>query len=400
MKRIAIIPPGNLPIPALGGGAVEGLTTYLIEENEKEKLCYFTIFNQYNENNQLNQIHMTFTDVCVDKQNPIDHIYDKVCLAFRKLAGYSIPFSSAYLKRTIRRIKKHKFDAILVEGNPNYVWKLAKKTNLPTVLHIHTDHVLDSSLHSYQQVITHSKKIICVSEYIKKQLSRVPQMPDDKLFVCLNCTDQKKFNAQVKCLYRADMRRKYGYSDDDVVFAFAGRVEIMKGVGDLVEAFKRCNIENKKLLIIGGSNFSDSTETEFIQQLKNEAKLSNGMIVLTGYVDKEELPRYLSMADVFVSPSKYDEAAPLANIEAMSFGIPTIVSDRGGVKEYANDGTIVLNCDEQLLDRLCHSMELLGSDKTLRRRMGIAAYQQSTNWNVKRYYQDMMDVLTENDLMN
>lgn len=397
MKRIAIIPPGNLPIPALGGGAVEGLTTYLIEENEETKACYFTVFNQYNENDRLNQMRMVFTDVCVDKYNPFDRIYDIICLLLRKLSRYSIPYSSAYLRRTIQRIKKRKFDAILVEGNPNYVWRLAKKTNIPTILHIHTDHVLDCSLHSYQQVIYHSKKIICVSEYIKKQLSKLPQMSEDKLTVCLNCTDQRKFNNQIRCLYRADMRRKYGYSDDDIVFTFAGRVEMMKGVGDLVEAFKHCNVANKKLLIIGGSNFSDSTETEFIHQLKDEAKLSGGTIVLTGYVDKEELPRYLSMADVFVSPSKYDEAAPLANIEAMSFGLPIIVSDRGGVKEYANDGAIVLNSDEQMPDGLCKSMELLGADKVLRQRMGFAAYQQSTNWNVKRYYQDMMDVLTEND---
>lgn len=38
MKRIAIIPPGNLPIPALGGGAVEGLTTYIMKKMKKQKL--------------------------------------------------------------------------------------------------------------------------------------------------------------------------------------------------------------------------------------------------------------------------------------------------------------------------------------------------------------------------
>ena len=116
MKRIAIIPPGNLPIPALGGGAVEGLTTYLIEENEKAKACHFTVFNRYNESNQLKQINMAFTDVCVDKHNPFDQIHDKICLALRKLSGYSIPYSSAYLNRTIQRINKQRFDVILVEG--------------------------------------------------------------------------------------------------------------------------------------------------------------------------------------------------------------------------------------------------------------------------------------------
>ena len=38
MKRIAIISPSELPIPSLKGGAIETLTTYIVNENEKNKL--------------------------------------------------------------------------------------------------------------------------------------------------------------------------------------------------------------------------------------------------------------------------------------------------------------------------------------------------------------------------
>ena len=46
MKRIAVIPPNDHPVPDILGGAIEGLTTYLIEENERNPKCEFEIFNQ------------------------------------------------------------------------------------------------------------------------------------------------------------------------------------------------------------------------------------------------------------------------------------------------------------------------------------------------------------------
>ena len=43
MKKVLIVSPGGLPIPAVKGGAVETLIEYLINENELESNFIFTV---------------------------------------------------------------------------------------------------------------------------------------------------------------------------------------------------------------------------------------------------------------------------------------------------------------------------------------------------------------------
>ena len=45
--KICIIPPQKLPVPAVRGGAVEGLLDLLINENEIENKMDITIISKY-----------------------------------------------------------------------------------------------------------------------------------------------------------------------------------------------------------------------------------------------------------------------------------------------------------------------------------------------------------------
>ncbi|GEM_PF-5164183 len=392
MKRIAVIPPNDHPIPDVLGGAIEGLTTYLIEENERTPHCEFEVFNQSKCKEQLKQIHYNHCKIYTTDSRVAEKYIDKLYLAVRRILGYRIPYQSTYLKSVIREIKKGSFDFVLIEGNPNYVWKIAKETGLDVFLHIHTDHVLDETTHSYQDIIRSTKGIICVSKYIEKQLSGLHGMDKNKLSVCLNCTDQTVFNLENRAKYRNLMRKRLGYKDQDVVFVFIGRVVEMKGVNELVEAFDRCNVENKKLLIVGGNSFADSSETEFLRYLKSKADKSQGKIRLMGFVNKSELPRYYAVADVFASPSKYDEAAPLSNIEAMSMGLTCIISNKGGTLEYANDHCIVVDVDSNAVENIQFAMERASKQ--------LSEYQEENQpanidmrWSTRRFYDDMMALI-------
>jgi glycosyltransferase involved in cell wall biosynthesis len=93
-----------------------------------------------------------------------------------------------------------------------------------------------------------------------------------------------------------------------------------KGLHDLVSAFDR--IETPwKLLIAGDADHED----DYSRTLK-EAAAANPDIVLTGYLTGEALHQAYSHAGLFVMPS-YHEGLPIALLEAMSYGLPVLVSD-------------------------------------------------------------------------
>ena len=392
MKRIAVIPPNDHPIPDILGGAIEGLATYLIEENEKTPQCEFEVFNQSKCKAKLQQVHYNHCKIHTNDGRTAEKYIDKLYLAIRRILRYKIPYQSIYLKNIVYEIKKGSFDLILIEGNPNYAWRIARDTGLDVILHIHTDHVLDEATHSYQEIIHSVKGIICVSKYIEKQLSKLKGIDKNKLFVCLNCTDQTVFNPESRKKYRNLMRKRLGYTEQDIVFAFIGRVVEMKGVNELVEAFDRCKVENKKLLIVGGSGFAGSPNTDFMQYLMKKATKSHGKIQLTGYIDKSELPQYYAAADVFVSPSKYDEAAPLSNIEAMSMGLTCIISNKGGTLEYANDSCVIVDVDANAIENIQLAMEKVAYQSFMSQAK-LLTDNIDKRWSTSRFYDDMMKLL-------
>ena len=93
-----------------------------------------------------------------------------------------------------------------------------------------------------------------------------------------------------------------------------------KNLHHLMEAFSRVKSEGLKLVIAGDSDFPD----EYSEGLKRQAREAG--VVLTGFVKGQKLHSLLTNARCFVLPSSH-EGLPIALLEAMSYGLPVIVSD-------------------------------------------------------------------------
>ena len=78
--------------------------------------------------------------------------------------------------------------------------------------------------------------------------------------------------------------------------------------------------EGLKLVIAGDSDFPD----EYSEGLKRQAREAG--VVLTGFVKGQKLHSLLTNARCFVLPSSH-EGLPIALLEAMSYGLPVVVSD-------------------------------------------------------------------------
>ncbi len=115
------------------------------------------------------------------------------------------------------------------------------------------------------------------------------------------------------------IREKYGLLGGDYLL-FVGRLVPEKGVGILIQAFQ--NIEtDKKLVIVGGSSHSEAYREQIV-----EMAAADDRILLTGFVQGEELAEWYSNAAVFVLPSDI-EGMSISLLEAMSYGNCCLVSD-------------------------------------------------------------------------
>ncbi len=123
---------------------------------------------------------------------------------------------------------------------------------------------------------------------------------------------------------------------DRIRFGFTGSIIPTKGVRVLVEGFiEAASVhDNIELHVHGAPN----RWTEgFLQELKTLAAESScaDRITFHGRFDNKRVGEVLADMDVLVLPSIWFENAPLTLNEAAMTGTPIIVSDRGGMLEFA-----------------------------------------------------------------
>ena len=147
-------------------------------------------------------------------------------------------------------------------------------------------------------------------------------VPDEKIAGILNPLDVDAWQAQD----REAARRELGLPPDTGVVAWHGRVDLeRKGLDVLVEAWRRLSGPGRRLLLVGtGADAS---------QLRSLLDSVTGVEWIDEYVlDRERMRRYLSAADVYVLPSRW-EGFPVAPVEAMACGLPVVAADAPGVRE-------------------------------------------------------------------
>ena len=165
---------------------------------------------------------------------------------------------------------------------------------------------------------------------------------------------------------RVDVRKELSINEDQVVFAFMGRLNKDKGMMDLLPAFDRLAGEDRRayLLLIGddeeniASSFSDYSH--IIPQTN---------FCYYGQTGSPE--RILQTADVFVLPT-YREGFGSSVIEASALGLPVICSDVYGVMDAMVDDVTGLRFHVGDVDALYRCMTRLLNDATLRRHLGTA----------------------------
>lgn len=148
---------------------------------------------------------------------------------------------------------------------------------------------------------------------------------------------------------------------------FVGRVDPIKGIDYLVEAFANINIKNSELLIVGNTLRCP----EYVQSIKDKANKLNvsSRIQWIGNVsDPVKLAEYYMSSHVLVLPSLWD-TSPITLAEALLFGLPVVATNVGGIPEYVIDGENGLLVPPRDPDKLKIAIERVLNDDSMRQNL-------------------------------
>jgi glycosyltransferase involved in cell wall biosynthesis len=129
------------------------------------------------------------------------------------------------------------------------------------------------------------------------------------------------------------VRDKLGIGKDENVVITVSRLVPKNGVDILVGAISEISREmtkNIRLVIIG-----DGPDHNKIRKMAVGLDVYD-KIIFTGTVPYQDLPGYLSAADMFVRPSR-SEGLGSAFLEAMAVGLPVIATPVGGIQDFIVD---------------------------------------------------------------
>ena len=174
-----------------------------------------------------------------------------------------------------------------------------------------------------------SSEVIVNSNYMKCELQRLFGLPFEKINVIPNGINLNNFTGIEKDY---DFRRKYAM-DNEKIILYIGRLVYEKGIQHLIAAMpKIINGYNDTKLVIGGRGGMYDELREQARNLGIENK-----VYFTGYLSSKEVQKMYKCADIAVFPSTYEPFGIVA-LEAMLAGIPTVVSDIGGLNEIVDHG--------------------------------------------------------------
>lgn len=163
---------------------------------------------------------------------------------------------------------------------------------------------------------------------------------------------------------------------------FAGQLTQRKGLSYLVEGFRRADIPESELTLLGarvgtGAPWANDPRVRHVSQVRFP-----------------ELPGFYHRADAFVLPSLI-EGFPQTALQAMASGLPTIVSENTFGEDVITDGVdgyvVPIRDAGAIAERLC----TLAADPALRQRMGTAARVRAEEFSWERYGQRVVAAVRE-----
>ena len=385
--RILLVPPPELPVPAVQGGAVETLVTHLIRENERrgclDLLCASIPDPAAAEQAKaLRHTRMLYVARPRGARRYWPLVFIERCF------GIAAPYDPWYQKVQLSlALELPPPDLIVAEGGNltqcSAISRMFGRNRCLAHLHGQTacSHTMDDIYGG----------VLALSEFIRDDYLKTSSLDRQHAYILHNCIDTARFTPGAP---DAALRASLGFAPEDFVVLFCGRLEPDKGIHKLLEAMAAVDDARCKLLIVGSPFFGRTQSSPFLRKLEQQAHALGDRVRFTGYVPNENLPDYYRLADLVCVPTLVEEAAGLVAVEAMGCGRPVLATRSGGMPEYLQGSqAILVDRGPELAAQLSWAIRVLHEHPDLCAQMGAAGARAAQRFSTAAFYETFLHIV-------
>lgn len=210
---------------------------------------------------------------------------------------------------------------------------------------------------------------ICLTEFNKEKLLTIKQISKERVFIKPNFT-------------RVDSEM-VPYSDRKKQIVFAGRLEKIKGVDLMLQAWMKMGDRAPKLVLCGSGDL-ESWCREYIEN--NE--LDN--VEMIGQVDNETAKHLIGESIAMIHPTQWYEGFPMTIAEAYTVGTPIIASDIGNVGSLVVDGVTGMKFKSNSVVSLAKTVERFINEPVTIPEEYLTKYSEDNNYRIlKSIYENI-----------
>lgn len=387
--RVLLVPPPDLPVPAVQGGAVETLVTHLIRENERqgrldllcasiptpearaaaEGLQHTKMLYVPRPHGHRRYWPMVFVERCFGVAAPYDPWYQKVQLSL----ALELPPP----------------DLIVAEGgNLTQCSAISRMFGRRRCLaHLHGQTAGSPAMDNIYG------GVLALSAFIRDDYLKTSALDPRRAYILPNCVDTGRFTPGPA---PDGLRAGLGFAETDFIVLFCGRLEPDKGIHKLLEAMAAVPESRIKLLIVGSPFFGRTQQSAFLRKLEQQARALGDRVQFTGYIPNESLPQYYRLADLVCVPTMVEEAAGLVAVEAMACGRPVLATRSGGMPEYlAGSEAVLVDRSDDVIGQLAWAIRMLAEHPALCAQMGAAGARRAQAFSVEAFYEEFVRIVQE-----
>lgn len=397
-KNICIVLPGVYPIPDVKGGAVERLMTMIAEDNERFNRFNLTVISCNDAEAKKLQSGFKNT-IFVNKES---YSCQKIRYGVHKLRNaierffhikkqlHWLVWANSPVSRYLFR-HRNDFDLVVNEFADSDICATASRYSSRDkfVMHLHVNTFASAT---YERTFGN---VVAVSDFIMDQYRKDSLLADKRTATIFNGIATENFRKTISAQERCDLRKSLGFSDDDFVVIFCGRIAKTKGVKELMIALSMIDNDKIKLLILGASDFGKGNYGQYPDEVNKLVEENKNRVVFSGFVKNDELYKYHQIADVGAIPSLYNDPCPLSMFEMITSKLPTIATKAGGMTEIGNDKTTIYVSIENIVDDLRNAITLLYKNGDIRARMSGAAKERAEYFKRDRFYHDFCNTMEQ-----